>query len=143
MSSTYIPVALRRLVTERDRHLCCYCRTAQRIVGGEFTVDHILPEALGGVTEAHNLCTACWRCNLIKGDRIVGRDPLSNQSERLYHPVREQWTDHFAWRDDGLLVTGQTATGRATVSALRLNRAALVESRALWIEAGWHPPAEV
>lgn len=140
MSSTHISEALRRQIAERDRHLCSYCRTAEKVVGGEFTIDHILPESLNGPTEADNLCLACWRCNLIKGNRIVGLDPLTETRERLYHPVAQRWTDHFAWIEGGLWVQGVTPTGRATVRALRLNRPNLVESRQLWITAGWHPP---
>ncbi len=140
MSRTYVPVALRRQLDERDRLLCSYCRTAQKVVGGELTVDHIVPEALGGPTALHNLCLACTRCNLLKGDRIVGLDPVTGMLERLYHPVQEQWTDHFAWAEGGVLVQGLTATGRATIQALQLNRVLLVESRKLWIAAGWHPP---
>ncbi len=72
MSLTQISATLRRQISERDHYRCCYCRTAEEIIGGEFTVDHIIPESLGGPTAVHNLCLACWRCNLIKGKRIVG-----------------------------------------------------------------------
>lgn len=142
MSITPIPDTLRRQITERDHYRCSYCRTAEKVAGDEFIIDHILPEALGGLTEAPNLCLACWRCNLIKGKRIVGLDPLSNQLERFYHPVNQQWYDHFVWIEDGLLIQGTTPTGRATVYTLQLNRSRLVESRKLWIAAGWHPPRE-
>ena len=142
MSITPIPDTLRRQITERDQHRCSYCRTAEKVAGDEFIIDHILPEALGGLTEAPNLCLACWRCNLIKGKRIVGLDPLSNKLERFYHPVNQQWYDHFVWIEGGRLMRGTTPTGRATVYALQLNRPRLVESRKLWITAGWHPPRE-
>ncbi len=142
MSVTYISSALRRQISEQDRYLCCYCRTAEKIIGGEFTVDHIIPESLGGSSEAHNLCLACWRCNLIKGNRIVGSDPLSEELERSYHPVEQRWLEHFAWVKDALLVQGLTPTGRATVHALLLNRSKLVASRQLWVAADWHPPQE-
>ena len=39
-------------------------------------------------------------------------------------------------------MVGRTATGRATVEALQLNRDELVEARELWIAAGWHPPED-
>jgi hypothetical protein len=35
-----------------------------------------------------------------------------------------------------------TATGRATVRALRLNNEYVVEARALWMARQWHPPVE-
>jgi len=142
MSITPIPDALRRQIAERDRYRCSYCCTAETIVGDDFVIDHILPESLGGLTEAHNLCLACWRCNLIKGKRIVGLDPLSNKRERLYHPVSQYWHDHFTWIEGGLLIQGVTPTGRVTAYTLQLNRPKLVRSRQLWIAAGWHPPQE-
>lgn len=142
MSITHIPDALRRQITERDGYRCSYCRTAEKIAGDEFVIDHILPESLGGLTEVHNLCLSCWRCNLIKGKCIVGLDPLSDKRERLYHPVNQHWHDHFAWLEGGLLIQGITPTGRATVYTLQLNRPKLVVSRQLWIAAGWHPPRE-
>jgi hypothetical protein len=142
MSITHIPYALRQQIAERDRYRCSYCRTAEIIAGDEFVIDHILPEALGGLTEVNNLCLSCWRCNLIKGKRIVGLDPLSNKRERLYHPVNQWWHDHLVWIEGGLLIQGITPTGRATVYTIQLNRPNLVGSRKLWIAAGWHPPRE-
>ncbi|HSN76100.1 MAG TPA: HNH endonuclease [Anaerolineae bacterium] len=140
MSRAVISAALRQAVAEASRYRCAYCQTSERIAGAEHTIDHIIPESLGGSTTPDNLCLACWRCNLIKRDRITAIDPQSGYSVRLFHPNRQIWHDHFAWQEHGLLVAGLTPTGRATVNALRLNRASLVRSRQLWIEAGWHPP---
>ena len=50
----YISQALRQLVIERASGLCEYCHTAQAIVI-EMEIDHIVPEAAGGVTEASRL----------------------------------------------------------------------------------------
>jgi 5-methylcytosine-specific restriction endonuclease McrA len=60
----YISRALRQLVTERAGRLCEYCHTAQAIVI-EMEIDHIVPEVVGGVTEAGNLCLACISCNTL------------------------------------------------------------------------------
>jgi hypothetical protein len=88
-----------------------------------------------------NLCLACWRCNLIKRDRIAAADSESGVIVRLFNPRQQQWPDHFTRQQGGLTIAGLTPTGRATVAALRLNRAALVSARRLWIRARWHPPA--
>ncbi|PYI82094.1 MAG: hypothetical protein DME26_18690 [Verrucomicrobia bacterium] len=58
----------------------------------------------------------------------------------LFHPRRMQWSDHFAWSPDGRRVIGLTATGRATVALLRLNRPGLVALREMLTLAGQHPP---
>jgi hypothetical protein len=52
------------------------------------------------------------------------------------------WADHFAWSPDGLRVVGLSATGRATVDLLRLNRPGLVALRKMLIAAGQHPPPQ-
>jgi hypothetical protein len=142
MSPAYISPALRRAVAKQSLFRCCYCLTSEHIVGAEFTVDHIVPEAVGGATTLDNLCLACWGCNLYKQDRIAASDPDTGVVVRLFHPLRQVWQEHFAWYESGLIIVGLTPTGRVTTSALRLNRPPLVKSRRLWISAGWHPPAE-
>jgi hypothetical protein len=140
MSTSYIPVALRHRVAEHFQQLCCYCKTSILIVGAEFTIDHIIPVSLGGETRFENLCLACWECNLHKQNQLVVTDPDTGVKVRLFHPHRQQWTDHFAWIENGLLLIGMTASGRATINTLKLNRFRLVNARRLWIAAGWHPP---
>jgi hypothetical protein len=140
MSQTYIPVHLRRLVTERSLYRCCYCLSQEEIVGEPFPIDHIIPESLGGSTTEDNLCLACWPCNSSKQKRVAALDPVSKQLTRLFHPNTQLWTDHFIWQSGGLYIVGLTATGRATVNGLQLNRPHLVAARRWWIQAGWHPP---
>jgi len=142
MSKSYIPQALRQAVAERCQHRCSYCQTAQRLTGAEFTIDHIIPEFLGGGTTLGNLCLACWGCNLFKHDRIAAVDPESGDMIRLYDPNTQIWSEHFRWTEGGLRILGLTAAGRATVNAVQLNRASLISSRRLWVSAGWHPPGE-
>lgn len=140
MSKTYIPLALRQQVRDHFSFRCAYCLSPEWIIGIPFTIDHIIPESLGGETTATNLCLACSACNLIKGTQITAIDPETHQLVPIFHPYHQVWFDHFAWQDNGLRITGLTATGRATVQALKLNRDILVDARRWWIDAGWHPP---
>lgn len=133
---------MRAIVAGRARFRCCYCQTAEDVSGSRFTLDHIIPESLGGQTSADNLCLACWECNRIKRDRITAIDPDTGNSVRLFNPNAQDWHHDFKWQSSGLLISGLTPTGRATVDALQLNRAVLVNARRLWVEAGWHPPAD-
>ena len=142
MSNTYIPRALRRSVAERCGYRCSYCQTAQQVTGAEFTIDHIIPESLGGRTTENNLCLACWYCNVTKNDRIASIDLESGLMVHLYNPYTQKWTEHFRWVEDGLVIVGLTPIGRTTVNAVKLNRPSLVISRRLWVAAGWHPPRE-
>jgi hypothetical protein len=142
MSQSTISAMLRSAVADHFEHRCCYCLTSERIVGAEFTIDHIVPQSLGGASTEENLCLACWRCNLLKRDQITGADPATGIVVRLFNPRSQNWYEHFAWQQDGLVIVGLTAIGRATVKALRLNRATLLDARRLWIDAGWHPPQQ-
>lgn len=103
-------------------------------------IDHIFPEALGGVSEEENLWLACRRCNEFKGIQTTGIDPQTNSVVTLFNPRFQTWTDHFEWTNDGLAVIGLTSIGRATVQALNLNNAFIVRSRKRWVSVGWHPP---
>ncbi|MBS3933229.1 MAG: HNH endonuclease [Truepera sp.] len=140
MSKAKLPLALRRQVAARFAFRCAYCQSQEAVLGICFTVDHIIPEVFGGNDEPPNLCLACWDCNLAKGQRIAETDPDTNDLVPLYHPNWQRWHDHFKWQDEGALIVGQTATGRATAAALNLNRAVLVRARRLWIDVRWHPP---
>lgn len=131
---------MRREVAAYFRFCCAYCKAQEAVLGMHFTVDHIIPETFGGSNELDNLCLACWDCNLAKGVRVAGIDPNTSHLSALYHPRRERWRDHFAWRDAGVLIEGRTEMGRATVHALKLNRVVSLYARQRWVEIGWHPP---
>ena len=118
----YISSSLRQAVAQNSLYRCGYCLTSELIVGSEFTVDHIIPQSLGGPTSVENLCLAYWGCNLHKHDRLVALDPDTDILVRLFHPNQQRWQDNFAWFEKGLLIVGMTPTGRATIQALQLNR---------------------
>ncbi|WP_256868423.1 hypothetical protein [Candidatus Entotheonella palauensis] len=67
-------------------------------------------------------------------------DNVTGHSVSLYHPRQQNWHDHFAWQDNGLVIAGLTSVGRATINALQMNNPYVRRSRELWIENGWHPP---
>jgi len=52
---------LRFEILRRDNHACRYCGAAAPEV--KLTVDHVIPEALGGTTTPDNLTAACVDCN--------------------------------------------------------------------------------
>ncbi|MGB0386360.1 MAG: HNH endonuclease [Ardenticatenaceae bacterium] len=142
MSTSRISPNLRQKVAEQSRHRCSYCQSQQRIIGIQLTVDHVIPESLGGATTLGNLCLACWDCNLVKHNRTTAIDPQSGTIVRLFHPNQQKWGEHFRWSSDGIRIIGLTPAGRATVVALKLNRPTLLRSRRFWADAGWHPPLQ-
>jgi hypothetical protein len=142
MTRTYISKALREKVAAQARHRCGYCLTAEAIVGTPMELEHIIPQALGGVTEENNLWLACSLCNDHKNDRIADLDPLTGELVRLFNPRHQLWGEHFEWSPEGDYILGKTPTGRATVTALELNRPSLVTARRAWVSVGWHPPKD-
>lgn len=138
---SYLPQALRDGLFELDNRHCAYCHTTEANTGQPMTVDHIIPQARGGETALENLCFACRRCNEFKGSAISATDPLTGETEALFHPRRHSWTDHFGWDESGTIIEGLTAVGRVTIIALRMNNPVIVEVRRRWVGIGWHPPS--
>jgi len=94
-------------------------KCTNRCKARHFHVKHILALSRGGSTELENLAFCCPSCNLHKSDRSHALDPDTNQLVPLFHPRQDNWPEHFAWQ--GYQLIGNTATGRATISALKLN----------------------
>ncbi|NCP16423.1 HNH endonuclease [bacterium] len=132
--------ARRRRIAEQARYRCGYCLTQEIVSGVALTVEHIIPTARDGQTVEENLWLSCRLCNEAKGMLTEAIDPESGATVPLFNPRLQIWADHFAWSEDSTHVIGQTPTGRSTVKALSLNDELRVRARAIWVEAGWHPP---
>ena len=90
-----------------------------------------MPRSQNGETSLDNLALACQGCNNFKYNKTQARDPVTNHSVPLFHPRQQLWQEHFTWNERFELIIGITATGRATVEALKLNRQELVNLRRL------------
>ena len=143
MTEKYIPAELRRLVVERARSCCEYCRYPGRYAPQTLPVDHIIPREAGGQTVAENLAQSCQGCNGHKAAKTSAADPVTGLLVPLYHPRQQRWDEHFAWSEDSLRITGLTPVGRATVEALQLNREGLINMRRVLYAVGEHPPQEI
>jgi hypothetical protein len=131
---------LRRSVAEAAKHRCGYCLTAQEFTAMPMHVEHIIPLAAGGSSTEENLWLACPLCNGYKGSQVDAVDPATMARVPLFNPRQQPWHEHFRWSTDGIEIIGQTAVGRATVVALKLNNEFLTRARRRWVLAGWHPP---
>ena len=140
MTKAYIPQSLRQRVVAEFHNRCAYCHTLTAITGARLVIDHIVPEAAGGQTVLENLCLACHACNEFKGAQIEIQDTLTGERVPLFHPRQQRWRKHFCWSQDGSKIIGLTSIGRATVVALNMNHADIVEARRRWTRVGWHPP---
>lgn len=128
---------IRNFVYERANGCCEYCKTCEVNTGQTMQVDHIKP--FNG-DETDNLALACWNCNNHKRQAIESIDPDTGENVSLFHPRQQKWSEHFLWVDNNIRLLGQTATGRATISRLKMNRSSIINARKRWVEAGYHPP---
>jgi hypothetical protein len=126
--SEHIPSALVKLVRRRARNICEYCRLPQASQEAAFHIDHVEARSAHGATVPGNLALACVTCSLRKAARSQVRDPATNQMAPLFHPRLDRWSDHFRW-SRGCRLAGRTATGRAPVKALGMNRPAIIVIR--------------
>jgi HNH endonuclease len=139
--------ATRRLIRQRAKSLCEYCHSPEYLSPDRFTIDHLLPQSLGGSDDENNLALACHRCNTRHYNFTTAIDPLTQAKGLLYHPRQQLWADHFIWTADGLRILGITSIGRATCHRLDLNddfhdEGAIVDARWFWVQGGWHPPMD-
>lgn len=133
-----IPSHLQRFVEQRAGGRCEYCGPSQEGQEARFHIDHVTPLARGGATADENLALARVSCSLRKAARQHALDPETGEEVALFNPRAESWKEHFRW--DGVQVEGLTATGRATVGALKMNRLLILAIRREEAIRGRHPP---
>src|SRR5437773_1252431 len=131
----------RWLVAARAEQRCEYCLTPASFVPDFFSTEHVMPRSRGGSHGHQNLAFSCEGCNNRKGAETAALDPVTDLLVPLFNPRTQRWHDHFEWTQAGTIVEGRTATARATVGLLQLNRPALVNLRWLLAQVGLHPPS--
>lgn len=142
MSRPHIPSERRQQVIEDAGTVCGYCLSEEVLMGISLTFEHIVPIASGGLTIRENLWRSCRSCNEFKSARLHAADPETGEFISLFHPRSQNWTDHFRWTENYARIVGVTATGRATVEALQLNRSLLIKARRRWRMMGWIPVSD-
>jgi len=135
-----LTIELKRVIIDRANGCCEYCKSQAKFATQAFSVEHIIPRSRGGQTVIDNLALACQGCNNHKYMKIEWNDPITGVVVPLFHPRKLNWNDHFAWDKNFAYVIGLTPIGRATVEALQLNRAGLVNLRRVLFISGAHPP---
>ncbi|MBE9225924.1 HNH endonuclease [Phormidium sp. LEGE 05292] len=143
MSESRVTFAQKKAVAERAFNCCEYCKSQARFAIQAFSIEHIIPISKSGETALDNLALACQGCNNHKYNKTEGRDRVSSETVKLYHPRQQQWSDHFALNDEFTLIIGLTPIGRVTVEELQLNREGVVNLRRVLYAIGEHPPIEV
>lgn len=123
----------RNEVARRARYCCEYCGYPEAASSTPLEVDHIVPEARGGLTTLANLALSCRACNLHKYVKTEAEDSVTGEMFPLFNPRTQLWSEHFALERGTAEIRGLTPTGRATVAALMLNAAHAIATRQLLI----------
>lgn len=85
----------------RDQFRCQYC--TELVSKASATMDHVIPQSMGGKTSWDNIVTACGPCNSRKGSKLIKpvREPyrptyyeLANIRRKLPFDIR-----HPSWED--------------------------------------------
>ncbi len=131
---------LKRVVAQRAQECCEYCYSQAQSSPTSFSLDHIVPRTRGGTDDLSNLALSCQSCNNFKFTSVEAFDSVNGELVPLFHPRQQRWSDHFTWNNDATLMIGLTATGRATIKKMQLNRPGVVNLRRVLVAFGRHPP---
>jgi hypothetical protein len=140
--------ATKQQIRRRANYCCEYCHSPERISASRFTVEHMIPQSLGGSHDLINLALACRRCNERRYNFLAGLDPDTKTIVPLFNPRQQNWGEHFAWNADGSVIIGTSPVGRATCQRLDLNDDrypiddSIQSTRKLWTQLGVHPPTD-
>lgn len=140
MAKSSIPLSIKRIVISRANGYCEYCKSPADFTTEPFSIEHIMPRAKAGSNDEANLAYACIGCNVYKSDLTEFLDVVSHQLVPLFNPRMMNWYEHFVWDELFTSLVGQTAVGRVTIQALKLNRKPLKNLRRALLAIGEHPP---
>jgi hypothetical protein len=140
MAKTILSPSIVKNVIARANKCCEYCQSQDRYSPNRFTIDHVTPESIEINDDFENLAYACFLCNRLKSNKLVGFDALTQTFWPIFNPRLEKWAQHFAWNENASTIIGITPIGRATIKELQLNREKLIEYRAALLVFGVHPP---
>jgi hypothetical protein len=132
---------IRLFVTTRAFGCCEYCMSQEKYASQSFSIEHIIPQILGGTSDFENLALACQGCNNFKYTKLTALDNETSNVVTLFNPRQHKWTEHLQWNNHFTVVIGITPIGRATVKALQLNRDNLINQRIVYRAYGVHPPS--
>ncbi len=111
MARKAIPRKLRKNVRDRAHFHCEYCQTPDAFACAPFACEHVLPHSKGAGDTLEELAWSCPGCNGHKSDKTQATDPASGRLVRLFNPREQNWSRHFRWSEDLLMIEGRTASG--------------------------------
>lgn len=72
----------------RDRFRCQYCRVnLNDLPYDQRTLDHVIPQSLGGSSLAENLVACCGSCNSLRGNHLLSVWACDETLQRVYEQL--------------------------------------------------------
>jgi 5-methylcytosine-specific restriction endonuclease McrA len=65
-----ISPSLKAEVAQRARNCCEYCRSQAQFSPDPFSIEHIMPRSVGGLSNSANLALSCQGCNNRKYNHV-------------------------------------------------------------------------
>jgi len=89
----------------RDKFTCQYCFKKMHNKSPDMTLDHVIPQSLGGPSTWSNSVTACKRCNSYKGNKtlsqlgwVLQKEPGRLTFYQFHHKFANphpEWLEYF------------------------------------------------
>ena len=140
MAKSYISSNTKKLVFDRAKGYCEYCKSPSDFSTEPFSIEHIIPRSKNGLDHLENLAWSCIGCNIFKSDKTEFLDTITQQFFPLFNPRIMNWIEHFIWDEALTSIIGKTAIGRVSIAAIQLNRRQLINLRRALIAIEEHPP---
>lgn len=90
-------VLTNRTLFGRDRHVCAYC--GDTFKASDLSRDHVIPRYRGGLDVWTNVVTACKRCNMKKGSKLLE----AARMELLYVPYEPNHYENLILQNRNIL----------------------------------------
>lgn len=104
LESSYIPVALRRIILKEQNHTCYFCGK-----GEIHYLCHNLPKCRGGKTEFSNLLVCCTPCRREK-EELTAAEYLNYTKLKVEDVFKEMLMLVKVYFLDGEILQGETPT---------------------------------
>ena len=98
LKTKHIPLT-RKNIIKRDNFICQYCSKYTK----DITIDHIIPKDKNGRDTWTNLVSACNKCNLKKGNKLLSQTNMKllkkpNKPSHIYHLQKHVTRENQSWK---------------------------------------------
>lgn len=104
LESSYIPVALRRIILKEQNYTCYFCRKEET-----HSLCHDLPKCRGGETELSNLLVCCITCRR-KKEELTAEEYLGYTKLKIEDVFKEMVMFVKVYFLDGKILKGEIPT---------------------------------